>query len=95
MVQHSSPYVSAPRITDSPASADAFLARWNALKPLALPAFKEARPATVWTSVLCVVVALLIAEQALWRSRKRHLPGKQWQIVRRVYPASSLFSHPR
>ena len=79
MVHHSSQYVSAPQSTVSPLG-DA-LDRFG-LNGLDLPSLKDAKPATVWTSVLCVVVALLIAEQALWRSRKRHLPGKQWQIVR-------------
>lgn len=79
MVHHSSQYVSAPQSTVSPLG-DA-LDRFG-LGGINLPSLKDAKPATVWTSVLCVVVALLIAEQALWRSRKRHLPGKQWQIVR-------------
>ncbi|POY76101.1 hypothetical protein BMF94_0824 [Rhodotorula taiwanensis] len=80
MVQHSSKFVSAPKSTESPLSDAIFdrLTGWSALDTL--PSLKEAKPATVWTSVLCVIVALLIAEQALWRSRKRHLPGKQWQI---------------
>lgn len=84
MVHHSSQYVSAPQSTDSPLgdALDRFgLSGLNGF-PSLLPSLKDAKPATVWMSVLCVVVALLIAEQALWRSRKRHLPGKQWQIVR-------------
>ncbi|GAA5990567.1 hypothetical protein JCM10908_003134 [Rhodotorula pacifica] len=82
MVHHSSQYVSAPKSTDSPLgdALDRFGLSGLSALPISLPSIKEAKPSTVWTSVLCVVVALLIAEQALWRSRKKHLPGKQWQI---------------
>lgn len=36
---------------------------------------------SIATSVLAVVVALLVAEQTLWRYRKSTLPGHSWQIV--------------
>lgn len=83
MVHHSSQYVSAPQSTESPLgdALDRFGLKGLNAFPALLPSLKDAKPATVWTAVLCVVVALLIAEQALWRSRKRHLPGKKWQIV--------------
>ncbi|BGP67982.1 Cytochrome P450 61 [Rhodotorula toruloides] len=69
-----SQYVSAPASTPS-ALGDA-IERLTGGK-LELPQFT---PTTVATSLVAVVVTLLIAEQALWRSRKRHLPGKNFQI---------------
>ncbi|TNY20659.1 cytochrome P450 [Rhodotorula diobovata] len=71
-----SPYVSAP------ASAPSQLVETLGKLTASLPELPQVEWTykTIATSVLAVVVTLLLAEQALWRSRKQTLPGHAWQI---------------
>ncbi|GJN88232.1 hypothetical protein Rhopal_001197-T1 [Rhodotorula paludigena] len=75
-MSHSSSYVAAPAST--PSQLHAAIGKLAASLP-ELPQV-EWTAKTIATSVLAVVVTLLIAEQALWRSRKQQLPGHAWQI---------------
>ncbi|GAA5896182.1 hypothetical protein JCM6882_008512 [Rhodosporidiobolus microsporus] len=70
----SSQYVSAPTSTPSP-----LLDKLSAALPFS---FGDGDWSTqsIATAGLVVLVTLLIAEQSLWRWRKQHLPGPQWQI---------------
>lgn len=92
-----SPYVSAP------ASAPSQLVETLGKLTASLPELPQVEWTykTIATSVLAVVVTLLLAEQALWRSRKQTLPGHAWQIVSARPPPLSLvvrgpltFPHP-
>ncbi|GAA6033424.1 hypothetical protein JCM8097_006744 [Rhodosporidiobolus ruineniae] len=70
----SSQYVSAPTSAPSP-----LLDKLSAALPFALPSLDwSAR--SVAAAAIAVVVTLLVAEQSLWRYRKQHLPGHNWQI---------------
>lgn len=77
-MSQSSSYVAAPAST--PSQLHAAIGKLAASLP-ELPQV-EWTAKTIATSVLAVVVTLLVAEQALWRSRKQQLPGHAWQIVR-------------